>query len=95
VQDMRKDQQLWFRSQTKYFRFDIPKIWSEQNNHNDNCYFCSVEIKGFNRRNKIGINYPNIKSAIRPVWPLQNTLRVTTLYKTGTHETVVQIIPKR
>ena len=43
-------------------------IWREQINHSDDCYFCSVNITGFNRRNKKGISYLNLKSAIRPLF---------------------------
>ncbi|QQP57683.1 Uncharacterized protein FKW44_002754, partial [Caligus rogercresseyi] len=42
-------------------------IWREQKNHTTDCYFCSVDVKGFNSKNKRSISYPNIYSAIRPV----------------------------
>nr|CAH7753349.1 unnamed protein product [Callosobruchus chinensis] len=49
------------------FRFGIPMIWREQKNHTTDCYFCSVDVKGFNSKNKRNISYPNLDSAIRPV----------------------------
>ena len=42
-------------------------IWHEQTNHTDDCYFCSVKVTGFNKRNEKEIIYPNMISAIRPV----------------------------
>ncbi|GBM33829.1 hypothetical protein AVEN_76196-1 [Araneus ventricosus] len=39
----------------------------EQQNHTIDCYFCSIDVRGFNTRNKTNIFYPNPTSAIRPV----------------------------
>jgi len=55
------------KGQIKSFRFDIPMIWREQANHSDDCYFCSVDVNRFNKRNKKVLVYPNLKSAIRPL----------------------------
>ena len=30
----------------------------------DDCYFCAVNVRGFNRKNAHRINYPNLSSAI-------------------------------
>ena len=42
-------------------------LWREQANHSDDCYFCSVDFNGFNKRNKKVLVYPNLKSDIRPL----------------------------
>ncbi|GBM64138.1 hypothetical protein AVEN_227285-1 [Araneus ventricosus] len=44
-------------------------LWREQQNHTTDCYFCSVDVRGFNTKNKKNIFYPNLSSAIRPVPP--------------------------
>ena len=43
--------------------------WYEENqkNHVDDCYFCLVNVKGFNKKNKQYLQYPNIHSAMRPI----------------------------
>jgi hypothetical protein len=35
--------------------------------HVDDCNFCMCTLKGFNTKNKAGIIYPSLPSAIRPV----------------------------
>ncbi|GBM87998.1 hypothetical protein AVEN_185935-1 [Araneus ventricosus] len=42
-------------------------MWREQQNHTTDCYFCSVDVRGFNTKNKKSIFYPNLSSAIRTV----------------------------
>ena len=44
-------------------------IWREPTNHVDDCYFCLTPSmkKGFNRKRKSLIEYPNIPSATCPV----------------------------
>ena len=42
-------------------------IWQEQKNHVDDCYFCLVNVKGYNKRNKHKLQYPNLASALRPI----------------------------
>ena len=48
-------------------RFGIPMIWREPKNHVDDCYFCSVNVVGVNKKKRKFLNYPNLPSAIRPV----------------------------
>jgi len=57
----------WSNGKKQSLRFGIPMIWREPKNHSDDCYFCSCQIKGFNKKNKKDITYPNIPSAMRPV----------------------------
>jgi hypothetical protein len=47
--------------------FGIPMIWREQMDHTTDCYFCLTNVKGFSKKNRHGIQYPNLASAIRPV----------------------------
>lgn len=47
--------------------FAVPMIWREPTNHYDDCYFCVTKIKGFTKRTKKLIVYPNLPSALRPV----------------------------
>jgi hypothetical protein len=47
--------------------FAIPMQWREQKNHYDDCYFCTVNVAGHNKKNKKGIIYPNLLSVLRPV----------------------------
>ncbi|GBM67301.1 hypothetical protein AVEN_37081-1 [Araneus ventricosus] len=42
-------------------------IWRERINNSDDCYFCSLNVHGFNAKNRKIIVYPNIPSAMRPV----------------------------
>ncbi|KAG7160044.1 hypothetical protein Hamer_G017501, partial [Homarus americanus] len=45
----------------------VPMVWWEPKNHGDDCYFFCLKIEGYNAKNKQGIVYPNIPSAMRPV----------------------------
>ncbi len=48
-------------------RFAIPLVWREPKNHVDDCYFCALNLKGINRKNRQTLFYRNLASAIRPV----------------------------
>ncbi|GBO35514.1 hypothetical protein AVEN_30904-1 [Araneus ventricosus] len=61
-----KDLRLWFKGKKNSFLFGIPMMWCEQQNHTTNFYFCLVDVRGFNTKNKKNIFYPNLSSAIRP-----------------------------
>lgn len=63
VEDLRK----WSCGKKKSFRFGVPMVWREQKNHSDDCYFCSIDVSGYNSKNKNLISYPNLQSALRPV----------------------------
>ena len=49
---------LWKNGKLKGLRFGVPMVWRELQNHHDDCYFCMVNIKGFNRYKKkeVGIS---------------------------------------
>ena len=42
-------------------------VWREPRNHFDDCYFCAINLKGINRKNKKHLQYPSLPSANRPV----------------------------
>jgi hypothetical protein len=56
----------WTQGNKKSLLFGIPMIWREPGNHHDDCYFCSCNVQGYNSKNKKGICYPNMPSAMRP-----------------------------
>ena len=39
----------------------------EGNNHITDCYFCIINLKGINPKNKYHVQYPNDPSTIRPI----------------------------
>ena len=57
--------------------FAVPMIWREPKDHITDCYFCLTKISGFSSKNRNGIIYPNLDSAIRPV-PHSESLPVPT-----------------
>ncbi|GBN52705.1 hypothetical protein AVEN_65029-1 [Araneus ventricosus] len=63
----KEDLVLWFQGKKNSFRFGIPMMWREQQNHATDSYFCSGDVRGFNTKNKKNIFYPNLSSAIRLV----------------------------
>jgi hypothetical protein len=42
----------WYDGKRKAMPFAIPMHWREQKNHYDDCYFCMVNITGYNKKNK-------------------------------------------
>ena len=57
----------WTKKDRKSLRFGIPMVWHEPKNHFDDCYFCAVNTKRINKKNRYSLVYPNLESAIRPV----------------------------
>jgi len=57
----------WANGKLLKMPFAIPMIWREQTDHINDCYFCATNIRGFSSKNKANIQYPNMKSAMRPV----------------------------
>jgi hypothetical protein len=58
---------LWLSGKREKMGFAIPMIWREPQNHDNDCYFCSVNITGHSKKDCNKIIYPNLNSAIRPV----------------------------
>ena len=57
----------WTIKERKSLHFGIPMAWREPKNHLNDCYFCAVNTKGINRKNRNSLVYPNLESAIRPI----------------------------
>ena len=57
----------WTYGKRRCMKFGIPMVWHEQRNHCDDCYFCSVNVKGINGNNRSKWTYPDLDSARRPV----------------------------
>ena len=45
----------------------IPLVWSEGKDYITDCYFCMINLKGINCKNKHHVQYPNVPSAISPI----------------------------
>lgn len=58
---------LWANKKRPHFKYQTPMMWREPSNHQDDCYFCVVNINGINRRNRSKWFYPNLLSVTRPV----------------------------
>ena len=58
---------LWTQGKVKSMKFGVPMVWREPKNHLDDCYFCMVNMSGWNRYKKNSWHYPNLESASRPV----------------------------
>lgn len=58
----------WHRGEKRAMRFAVPRIWREQSNHHDDCYFCIVDPTPRRAGKKsVRITYPDIPSSIAPV----------------------------
>ena len=67
-QRCKNDMFKWSKNQKKSLRFGIPMIWREPTNHSEDCYFCLVDVYGYNHKNRNKIVYPSsLITAIRPV----------------------------
>lgn len=49
----------WTNGKLKSMPFGIPMLWMEPKNHSDDCYFCTVNMFGFNRRRKKYVAFSN------------------------------------
>lgn len=57
----------WLKGAPISMKFAVPMIWKEQQNHIDDCYFCLVNVSGVNRYKKRKLDYPDLRSAHRPL----------------------------
>ena len=58
---------FWTEGKVSSLRFGIPMVQREPKNHYDDCYFCMVDMTGWNQRKTKEWCYPDIESAQRPV----------------------------
>ena len=57
----------WRNNKRKSMPFGVPMVWREGKDHVTDCYFCMTNVKGFNRKTKHLVQYPDVPSAIKPV----------------------------
>ena len=50
---------LWTKSKVSCMWFGIPMVWREPKNHHDDCFFCVVDMTGWNQRKKKEWCYPD------------------------------------
>ena len=48
-------------------RFGVCVVWRKPKNHHDVCYFCMVDMSGWNQPKKKDCCYPDIESSRRPI----------------------------
>ena len=53
----------WTNSK-RNLNFGIPMVWRELTNHVTDCYFCTVDVTGINRKNQGSLKYPDLQSAV-------------------------------
>lgn len=59
----------WFRGLTiRTLPFSRPAIWHKPSLHPEECYFCQIDPKGYNRKNRKLIQYPDVPSMEKPVF---------------------------
>ena len=47
--------------------FGIPMVWREPTNHVNDCYFCSINVAGVNKKKRKSLSYKIFPSVLRPV----------------------------
>ena len=57
----------WSQEKNAKIKFGVPMVWREPKNHLNDCYFCLISVKRFNKKNKKHLQYPNIHSAMGPI----------------------------
>lgn len=63
----------WRRKKNRSLPFSMPMIWRSPRNHIDDCFFCSINITGYNNSNSKSITYPNVSSITRPTFLPSNS----------------------
>ena len=56
----------WWNGKWKSMPFAIPLVWREGKDHIMDCYFCMINLKEINRKNKNHVQYPAVPSVIKP-----------------------------
>lgn len=59
---------------TRKLSFLEPAVWRQPSSHPKECYFCTVNIMGYNKSNQKSIVYPNVSSVTRPFHEEASTL---------------------
>ena len=58
---------FWTQGKVSSMRFGVSIVWREPKNHHDDCYFCMVNMFGWNQQKKMDWYYSDIESARRPI----------------------------
>ncbi|KAK9871529.1 hypothetical protein WA026_012902 [Henosepilachna vigintioctopunctata] len=57
----------WLNGNKTSMPFCVPALWRESSNHFNDCYFCMTDIRGFTKKIKHNIKYPDVPSMSKPV----------------------------
>ena len=57
----------WTKGKQKELPFGVPMVWREPRDQVTDCYFCTVNTKGVDKKNLHNISDSSISTAIRPV----------------------------
>ena len=57
----------WTSGTRQSIGFGIPIVWREPKNHVDDCYFCSINVTGVNKKKRRSLSDKGFPSAIRPL----------------------------
>ena len=57
----------WKNGKRKSMPFAIPMVWRGGKDHIMDCYFCMINLKEINRKNKHHLQYFDVPSATRPI----------------------------
>ena len=58
---------LWTQGKVSSMRFGVSMVWIEPKNHHDDCYFCMVDMSGWNQQKNKGWYHLDIECARRPI----------------------------
>ena len=57
----------WKNGKRKSMLFAIPVVWKEGKDYITDCYFCMINLKGINHKNKHNVQYPDVLPGIKPI----------------------------
>ena len=57
----------WTKGQQTGLKFGVPIVWNEPQDHPNDCYFCTTNIKGLNPNKKTKWHYPDLESVRQPI----------------------------
>ena len=58
---------FWTQGKVSLMRFGVFMVWREPKNYHDDCYFCMVNMSGWNQQKKKDCYDSDIESARRPI----------------------------
>jgi hypothetical protein len=57
----------WLHGESRSLAFGRPMIWRDQQDHDNDCYFCGTNTLGFSFKRRRSINYAKVNSVTFPV----------------------------